>query len=536
MTTARRNHLTTDYIHSPYISERRRKLFPTEDCDADSELGHISPIRSDDASDSETDRAQVRTRTVHGSDTPLSNKACSETMSPLKLSPCTGTHLRATPRKFSPSQNLKTPHDTSTKPVLEKEQKVLLEESKSLKRKGSLTSSPLGHSKIFKSDTKPSKVRTALFPALDTMSLSTKSFYSKTPDSAIEKLGSHRDKYRYKPIKFSVARSSHRSSRKFGQINNGVRHKIRKPKQKKISKTVIAKATKKMLETNSALNEYIQDLSELKNKQNVQQKLIEPVVEEPELAGYLQDIKELQKTRKQIITPKKIEESNKENIQDSPDDDDKKTRKFFKSTRAKAVKELVVIKETDQQQEKVESEKVTSNSFNEFDEDDTEPQANIDNIISALSAESPQKSFEGIPSSQVIFQEHLHPDKIVLQAHCSITNSRNSIQLHQQPNVANMILSPISQMCDVTSGLALNSPRKGRDVSALFNGTSRASKMLSFNADCHSVDMDEQGGKLFPVFNKGATSGVARGEKRERSEILKKSAKKFKGKWWTSRT
>ncbi|KAJ8925641.1 hypothetical protein NQ315_009486 [Exocentrus adspersus] len=67
--------------------------------------------------------------------------------------------------------------------------------------------------------------------------------------------------------------------------------------------------------------------------------------------------------------------------------------------------------------------------------------------------------------------------KIILQAHSSVSASENSILLHPQPvpPAANLILSPISQMCDVTSGLALNSPKRVRNLTSVLNEISSES-------------------------------------------------------------
>lgn len=169
----------------------------------DSELG--SPLSSDHSDTEQTMKRFSRTY--------------SESMSPLRLSPFT-------PKKVSPLRNLKTPHDSTTKPILEKEQKALTEESKSLgRRPRTPSSSPEGS----KSEGKVSKVRTALFAPQD--GLPAKSFYSK---EFLEGDKAKMTSKMFKPFKLSgTPKPRSHSGRRFGQINNGVRHNIRKPKPKK---------------------------------------------------------------------------------------------------------------------------------------------------------------------------------------------------------------------------------------------------------------------------------------------------------------
>ncbi|XP_030758605.1 N-acetyltransferase ESCO2 [Sitophilus oryzae] len=490
-TSTRRTHITLDHDRSPFILERRRNLFPSDD-DADSELGHISPLYSDLSSDNENEGSHILQPKGHNfvqnncCGTPTSSIAPSEKMSPLLLSPYTNNtfNIKDTPKKLSPSQALKTPHDTSSKSnsILKKEQKTLLEESKNSKRKCSPRSSP-EQCKYLKSDPKVSKVRTALFPeySLD-MSLSTKSFYSKNPESIVDKSLKEKN---YKLIKLSTAKHSRRNNRKFGQINNGVRHKIKKPKTKKISRKVTEKAFKNLSKMDDALTEYIQDLAELKKSGDSNNKLIKLSESQSKIntCETKNDLKEVKDTQKEIFS-----EEDKEN---TPHDDN-------------------TLKLENKQ------DKIQYDSF-AFQDDDVDSTTNIENILSVLK-DSPEQDGSTSQLSAV------SPNRIVLEAHTSILASENSIQLHYN-SVANMILSPISQMCDVTSGLALDSPKKARNLNSVLNSLPTHSNSFSDVGSESSATMAQQEGKLFPIFYGECNS--SRGQKRERTET-KRNLKRFK--------
>ncbi|KAL1502188.1 hypothetical protein ABEB36_007366 [Hypothenemus hampei] len=436
MTSSRRNHLTVDQQRSPFISERRRKLFPAEDQEMESELGCTTPIHWEK------------------NEPFLNARACSESMSPLFLTPGK-THLNDTPKKMASECYIQTPHDSSTKAVLEKKQKTLLEECKSSKRSISSPSSSPERMKSSSLDQKSSKVRTALFPQEPI--LPTSKFYanSSNKENLLEIL--RNKKHIIKPIRLNIRKAvSHVSLRKtLGQINKGVGHKIRKPKQRKIGKVPISKSTGKHLESEPALNAYIQDLIELKNKQ----KNIDKNAIQTNFSSVHDD--------KNIVRNQSVEIQKEEN-------------------------------RTKNNQIKKSSQKLDFSY--DFQEEDSETSTNIDNILSLLSNDSPTK---------------LETQNITLEAHSSVIASENSIQLHH-----NTILSPISQMCDVTSGLAIHSPSKSRN-SSLLPKISQVSKALSFDSSDKNVSPES---KMYPIFY-----SVQRGEKRANSDVLSNDSKKMKG-------
>lgn len=404
------------YERSPFIAERRRTLFPTDDQDMDSELG--SPLSSDNS-----DTEQTMKRLSH---------TYSESMSPLRLSPFT-------PKKVSPLRNLKTPHDSTTKPILEKEQKALTEESKSLGRR---PRTPSSSPEASKSESKVSKVRTALF-AQHEDGLPAKSFYSK---EFLENDKLKMTSSLFRPLKLSGAgKPRPHSGRRFGQINNGVRHNIRKPKPKKVG----AKAPLRQLQPNGAvLTEYLQDLSELRPESR--KKLIKTFTDDKENVVKVEANHPIKEDDVQL--PEKAVKRAASPQEDQP-------RKIFKSHN----KDII-----------------------DFLEEDSETSIKIDSILTMLS--SPVKD----KSSQI---NDTPNNQITLEAHSSVSASENSIQLH----LTDSILSPISHMCDVTSGLVLDSPTTQNVPPTRYNCSARVSKMLSFN---DHPDMSKPEGQMYPIFRK----------------------------------
>ncbi|XP_066143525.1 N-acetyltransferase ESCO1 [Euwallacea fornicatus] len=493
MATVRRS--TLGQVRSPYISERRRQLFPSDNDDSD--LGHISPLQLDTEPK-----------------TPTSTYIPSESMSPLILSP----YINNTPVKFSPSHNYKTPHDTSTKAVLEKQQKALTEESKSFTRR--FLESP-------KAEPKVSKVRTALFADTDnSMALSTKSFYSKElGDDALQTLLHRENRGRLNVAKSHASKQGGgRRERRLGQINNGVRHNIRKPKTRK---TVLKSVPK--LQDSDFLNEYIQDLTQLK-KENRESK--KKLIRQPKMSKEEETIRFLEESRPKKKQIKTFQEENKEN--GGP------TEKANSNTVEEgSYKNLTNV------------EACQLDLSSDFEEETLENSLKIDGILNLLSSPTKEEEPRHEADLRVAFNESVIQEPNQIQSHDSITKEAgprvtfsnalmHHISSHQrkkeaephsllnqsgQIHVSDSILSPISQMCDVTSGLALDSPNNSKRAAPL-GCSARVSRMLSFNEHC-STDMAQQR-KLFPVFCKEqARSGI--GEKRPGDEISpKKGAKRFR--------
>ncbi|KAF7268614.1 establishment of cohesion [Rhynchophorus ferrugineus] len=498
-TTSRRDRISWCHDHSPFIAERRRKLFPTEGFDVDSELGHISPLGSD--SDCETENtSNILDYDIVGivqdnCHTPTAVDPFEET-SPATSSQSTSSSviIKETPKKLSPSHNWKTPHDTSTKSnnVLQKEQKILMEQSKSAKRKNLLEDSP--ESEKTKQDVKNSKVRTALFPpkCSEDISLSTKSFYSKNQEDMLEKINLKRESSLRKLVKSPSVKTSHRAGRKYGQINNGVGHKIRKPKQKVLRRN-IQKATRNFLGVGDALAEYIQDLSELKKKP-----LTERLINRPEVDKESHQQCAISQTTKSKETLSRDDKENVCSVEDAQKESFAVDGKY-----SKTVNQGIEEGNISSVLTSIENRVGFDNS--DFQDDDTQARPNIEGILDALDNETGRSAVD-IDHRLVSAVAHDSP----------------SIQCTQVPseNVANMILSPISQMCDVTSGLALDSPKKARNLTTILNSMSSPAGT--------SQDATQQG-KLYPIFyGGGVRTPQGRGEKRERSE-LKRNVKRFKG-------
>ncbi|XP_019766609.2 uncharacterized protein LOC109542023 [Dendroctonus ponderosae] len=476
MSASRRSHLTCDNERSPFISERRRKLFPTEDQEMDSDLGVIIPISVEDS----------------GAHTPTTRRTGSEPGSP----------WAAQSQQFAHEETLRTPRVACITPVLE-EQKVLLEQSKSSKRP---TNSP-GSSPIdSKPDVKPSKVRTALFPA--DKALPTESFYSKHQEDFMEKWSSLRkERIYFRPVKAIKCKQARRPHRQLGQVNNGVGHSIKKPKQKKAGAVLYGKL-RKLPEAGAVLNEYIQDIAQMRT--GAAPKLIQPAAAKAdnlESSGRFEASLEENKENSGKRPQKRAAKSPGRSV------DDGQARNLFKCLRSNDRQEA---------KEPLAKNPTPKAEFGESEESDSELEANIGNILTVLDDGDARKAHQVVFHRNVSEESSSSQTEANTPANCSQMNASE---------VANMILSPISQMCDVASGLAIHSPVRSRSVPSAVS--SRVSKMLSFNTENHSADMDKVKRKVFPIFDREFVAQTQaaneRGQKRNRTELVKRSAKRFKG-------
>ncbi|KAG5897768.1 hypothetical protein JTB14_019987 [Gonioctena quinquepunctata] len=539
MNAVRSARSTTIYEHTPQVFHRRRSLFPAEssDSESDSDLGHMSPISFDScfgpddlqycfSKQSKVDNPSVSKPGTVGdynilgivedelrkSCTPTSEKfPALETMSPLYLSPHIGrnkadleSYVDETPSKISPTNKLKTPHDTSnTNTKLPKlVRKSLLDSSEipSNKRKLSPYNSPK-QTKHIKLDPKNSKVRTTLFPEVN-ISLPTKQFYPKAKD-ILEKVTSKKETSPKPSVTFNTSRKT-RTRKNIGQINAGVRHKIRKPKPKKASRTSLAKAALNSAD-NTAITEYIMDLKEMKSKTKTgplieNKENTEPVVsqQKPIIPATVvsQQKQIIPATEQKLTAPVTFSEkllsqpdSKKRTMSPEPETDG--SRKFFKFTRSKGVlkmNENIKLQVGDGKVTIIEKSK--KNRFKAdldmrdlLDDELDIPKTDIDSVISSLEEE---------PCPPV--QEN--PNKITLQAHSSVVASDNSILLHQRPArcPASIILSPISQMCDDTSGLALSSPKMAKNLMSVLD------RMPNATQNIFNKSGPQKKNELFPIF------------------------------------
>lgn len=416
------------------ISASRRALFPSAEQDDDSDLGHMSPLsateNSNSDSESATDGCYFKSLKNHSADDydilgnihkhsegPLQNEVVSPASSllsaPILLND-ENTIIPDTPVKESPMLKLETPHVTSLQStVLPKlVRKVQNDEEESPEHK---------QQKLDGNSAK-AKVRTALFPEND-LSVPVRSFYAKTDENVRfqPKVFVTKDEVKRKKKTENVYLCSRRTKRnRFGQINTGVRHKIRKPKQKKPTKMQLLKAAINLLE-NSPLNGYLDELKQLQNKP----RSIQPIGE-------------------------KNEQSRKR--ERSPDGQSKKFEITLKGHDFSVVR-------------KPSAEKIIETGANVFDGDDDDDAKLIENdCISDLI-------------------NHLEDDK---------ENSEIVEPLAKRQKLE--LLSPISQMCDTTSGLALNSPKKARNLTAILENLTHS----------NSVEMEKP--KLFPIFDFKSTN------------------------------
>lgn len=486
---------SSNFNSSLQSSNRRRSLFPSDitDSDSDSDLGHISPLNFDSSfelsdlkplsskrsQDDEEFEDTVGEYNILGL---LQTDDCQEAMPPLYLSPLyRKASLSETPQTSPTSIKLKTPHDSSnTNSKLPKlSRKSLLDSSEvSSKRKLSPDNSP-EQSKQIKLDPKSSRVRTTLFPEVD-FALPTKLFYPKT--DPMEKSTEKKHDLSKSSVLLTKSHKT-RSRKKFGQINAGVHHKIRRPKPKKFNKTSSVQKSLSVSES-TAISGYIESLKQVQNSA-LAPKLIENKENNVPVALQVRQITPANDFPKQI-TAVETKDSRKRALSPEPVPDP--SRKFFKFSRGKGVVKMnksiqleidhgkLSVINRDKQKNQNKTNSFNLNCSDDLIEDDPVLlNTNIEDIICSLEEETvPEKN------------------TIVLQAHNSVMASENSILLHQPKNAADLILSPISHMCDVTSGLALNSPKRCRNLNPILDGIQ----------DSSSLDKNE---KLFPVFYPQAT-------------------------------
>lgn len=361
--------------------ETRRALFPSNFEDDDGDLGHMSPLDTDrSTSDSESGSCYFRSLKNHTSeDYDILEDITKENLEPLDEN----TVVADTPIKESLVLKLETPHDT-------------LIQSSTLPK---LVRKPLHPIESEENQLKASKVRTALFPESE-LTVSTKTFYSKNECKVFErkvlnfKVESARNDKKKSKLLLCARRTK---KNRYGQINTGVRHKIKKPRYKKPTKQQLLNAALTLID-NSPLNGYLEDLKEMQNRP----KIIQPI-------------------------PAKDDKGNKRKLTSLENDES-----FVEE---KQISDLITFLEEDKEN---------------------------------LSVPPPLK--------------------------------RQKIE----------ILSPISQMCDTTSGLALNSPKKARNLNSLLE----------------NMQPSSQEPKLFPVFN--MASGKAKKEEKQQKSGGQNQVKRWK--------
>lgn len=522
-------HLASD--GSSRGSLRRKSLFPCEKIDSDdSDVGHMSPLNSpiassSDCEDTESNLDQLLRNKLEdyiiyddkyvdancsvfqAKSTPkMCRVPCaSETMSPLLLSPLQslisspilfsrntdGIVPMSTTLDLSPSEKMKTPHDTSI--VLNKAPKLIrkscIDTSQNSEHdlnealSDSITDSTLNKSTRLDSSLNKSKVRTALFPENDisSISLSVKSFYPK--DNKYERSICETVVVNKKPKVKQAPTFICNRKRTAGVINAGVRHKIRKPRSKKPSDDKLMKAAMEIIK-NSPLNEYFnkenrltatsKKITEQVNKcaQDFNERKIRPLKESTK-ANRLNDQMEQEKF---VMLEEK---SPRKRPLDSDVDVHKK---FFKSTNTRGVitvNKSIKIGVDNGQFELLNGPKTKRRKLDVISTD-------FDDDTAAL---------ENITNDTVCAILNTIDESLML------TNSETEAEK------ANVLLSPTSQMCDMASGLAINSPKRAKV---------NINEILSPNPNTTPTVQNQT--QLFPVFNNNAKN-----EKRKSSSQSKKS-------------
>lgn len=422
------------------LSASRRALFPMQQ-DDDSDLGHMSPLSSNNSDTESTSDdnyfKSLKNNSADDYDILESIFKINDDVddTPMRSTVVSFEHLTAldsenviipdTPVKESPMLKLETPHDTLIQsaglPKLAR--KVPVEENESPEHK----------QQKFEHNNSKAKVRTALFPENETC-VPVKSFYAKTENlSFTNKSFVNIEEVKLKKKQSAVYLCSRKLKKnRYGQINTGVKHKIKKPKQKKPTRKQVLKAAINLIE-NSPLNAYFDELKQLQNKS----KVIQPIVEKP---------------REGVV----------------------ENRKFLKSHPdiqvAKRGHDFAFIK--------VPNRDVTEKLFDIDEEDKLVDKNCISNLINLLEDD---KENDAVPPAK-----------------------RAKLEL----------LSPISQMCDTTSGLALNSPKKARNLTSVLESMTTSVQ--------NSVSTDMEKAKMFPIFQMKPLNKAKREEKPVKSNQVKK--------------
>lgn len=487
------------YQYSDRISSRRKALFPTLS-DDNSDLGPMSPLSDTNSSPPEHISDKVcgndgihnfkeyftafrnninnyviidkDTKADDGIETP--NHKCVASSSPLTLeinSPSVVADKTDVSSLIeSPTSNLKTPHDTSTSTVkipklIRKHNGDSLHDIETGKHNFSPTDSPSKAPKLDNSFCKMSKVRTALFPEI---SLPARNFYPKLNDKIVEKpskqfnCNEKKSKLRAAPM-YLCSRKSTRN--RFGQINAGVRHKIRKPKQKNPVKITLKKA---------AMN----------------------VVESAHLIDYIKEMNNLTQVKPKMIMTINNDKASNKSVEVAGGNKGSSTdmnKKFFKSNSKIAID--------------------TSDFVNDIEPDLIVPC--IDTIFDTLDTEDEDLTLPKYSSNNLNSSES---NQIVLKTSKRISDSDNSILFHyphdqsklktykerkrkledKENDSAEVLLSPTSQMCDMTSGLAINSPKRAKLNITRIIDKPRETNVNIFNKLSSTSEMEKQ--KLFPIF------------------------------------
>ncbi|RZC32505.1 N-acetyltransferase ESCO2, partial [Asbolus verrucosus] len=435
--------------HTAEFSSRRRALFPCDENSADSDLGCISPLNFDsDRDDGCLKEGNVFSLNKCVGDydiiglvdksspvgTPETTPNPPTSVTNKIITPC---HILDDLVDESPTQKLKTPHDTSTNSRLPK-----------LIRKTAVDTllSDANSSDLQAVDCKNSKVRTALFPE---MPLPTKTFYpnkTETDTSPRSFIRQRKSSPKRSSRRENLYLCNRRSRFRTGQINAGVSHKIKKTKKiRKISKIAAFEAAMNIIE-NSPLNGFLNDSA---NPEPPRDPSPRPEFRDP-----------------------------------SPEPEPDPSKKFFKSSHHKGVVTVNGNIKLEMSNGKL-SLMPPKNGLKR-------PRKAQDEVC----AKRPRLTdeFDGEKAEPLI------PSQDVSSIIESLEDKEN--ERRQEPVI---LMSPTSQMCNMTSGLALNSPKKAKNL----------------NAVLETMPTPDQK-KFFPVFYPGKTVVPPRVDQLKNSASAKK--------------
>lgn len=341
-----------------------------------------------------------------------------------------------TPCKESPTQRLKTPNETSTAksgfPKLIR--KSILDSSYNENGKRPTDTALTSHDTSESQPSKLSKIRTALFP--DDIVLPARSFYPTKTETTIFKksplqnIDDFKKKKKDHGSQYICNRS--RKSKRFGSINSGVRHKIKKPKRKSL-KTETVKAAIKLTE------ELNKNTEKTTRGSDIETSAMNLPITTDQIVKSKSKGKEHNDMNQKYVIELNLNYNNKKRSI-SPDNSNEK-RKFFKSSRNavivvdKHLKAQVISKDISKQSPPPSSKDLMNVS--DFSRDgEFGNNLQIENILNVLSDK------ENVDNSNLLSKSTDN----------AVGKGRDDASL----------MSPTSEMCDLTLSLAINSPKRAK--------------------------------------------------------------------------
>ncbi|XP_045483222.1 N-acetyltransferase ESCO2 [Harmonia axyridis] len=310
--------------YSSKIGQRRRALFPEDEpqiMTADANPLGMSPCRFEYQNIS-----RIRSTSLIGMILDSPQKKL--TIDNADTSPCKNTKEDDSISFSTLSAILKTPNDSNT----------YSKEAPKISRRKSVGASS---DKEDVSCNKTSKVRTSLFQDIG-MTLSTEKFYSSKNSDLIKKKLISPSLSRFKKLDKPKQTKNQQKKIFFGQINAGVKHKIKKKidKSPKVSKASVShiKTYKSDLVVKSKFDEFLKDLDEINENKKV--KLIQ-MPQKDQTTSEKNTENTLKRSHDNTEELSSIVENTENTLKRSLDDTEKVPSKKFKSSESNSVNPYV---------------------------------------------------------------------------------------------------------------------------------------------------------------------------------------------------